>query len=264
MVRLICIDVDGTLVGTGGRVPPQVWDAAERVRARGIRLAVCSGRPAMGLAREYAHRLDPAGWHVFQNGASIVHLPSGRSRSTPLPAETVRMLVDRARATGRVLELYDDVEYRVESTDDRAVRHAGLLGVAFTPRDLLTLPGAAVRAQWLVQIGDEARVMNEPHGGLLLSPSLSPVMPDTTFVNATPAGVDKASAVRALAAELGVPMEEVMMVGDGINDLGVLRAVGHAVAMANAEPEVLEMAPRHVGHVDDGGLAEALDLALTL
>jgi hydroxymethylpyrimidine pyrophosphatase-like HAD family hydrolase len=89
LIGLIGIDVDGTLVGSSGIVPEFVWEAAERARAAGIRLALCSGRPAFGTAREYARRLDAEGWHMFQNGASVVYLPTGDSRSTPLPREHV-------------------------------------------------------------------------------------------------------------------------------------------------------------------------------
>lgn len=147
MVGLVCIDVDGTLVGTGGVVHERVWAAAERVRARGIRLAVCSGRPAFGLARGYAERLDGDAWHVFQNGASVVHLPSGDSRSRPLPSDAVAELVARSRATGRPLELYTDTDYAVESKAPRAPRHAALLGVPYRPRDFGSLDGAVVRGQ---------------------------------------------------------------------------------------------------------------------
>src|SRR5690349_10752984 len=111
MVRLICIDVDGTLVGSSGGVLPEVWEAAARARDAGIRLAICSGRPAFGATRDYAAGLDADGWHVFQNGASVVHLPSGESRSTPLAPETVVMLVARSRKRQRLLELYTDTEY---------------------------------------------------------------------------------------------------------------------------------------------------------
>ena len=129
MIQLVFTDVDGTLVGSSGTVLPAIWTAAERVRAAGIRMAVCSGRPAFGDARGYATRLEPEGWHVFQNGASVVHLVDGRSLSTPLPPPSFAALIARARATGRILELYTDSEYAVESTAPRAKEHARLLGV---------------------------------------------------------------------------------------------------------------------------------------
>jgi Cof subfamily protein (haloacid dehalogenase superfamily) len=264
MIELICVDVDGTLVGSSGDVLPAVWEAVERARDRGARLAICSGRPAFGLARELAARLDPEGWHVFQNGASVVHLPSGDTRSTTLPREAVERLVARARETGRTLELYSDTGYTVESTGERAVRHAGLLGVPFRPRDLLSLEGGVVRAQWLLSHAEEPAVLVEPHEGLALSPSTSPVMPDTAFISITVPGLDKATAVRAVAAEYGIPLERVMMVGDGANDAGVMRVVGVPVAMGNSEPEILALSRHHVSHVDRGGLIEALDLAARL
>ena len=264
MVELVCIDVDGTLVGSSGRVLPRVWAEAEALRARGVELAVCSGRPAFGLAREYAERLNSEGWHVFQNGASIVHVASRESRSRSIPPHAVEMLVARARETGRILELYTDAGYAVESTADRAQRHAGLLGVPFRTRSFESLDGSIVRAQWLVAHEEVSPILAEPHDDLHLSPSLSPVMPDTTFVNMTPPGTDKASAVHALAEELGVPLERVMMVGDGANDIGVMGIVGFPVAMGNSEPEVFEAARYRVGHVDQGGLIEAFHLAVGL
>lgn len=264
MVELVCIDVDGTLVGSSGTVAPEVWAAAERARLRGIRLAVCSGRPAFGLAREFAEQLDCEGWHVFQNGASVMHVASGESRSASLSPRGLEWLLARSRATGRILELYTDSGYAVESTADRAVRHAGLLGVPFLPRPFASLEGKIVRAQWLLAHADADAALAERHEDLGFAHSTSPVMPDTSFVNVTPAGVDKASAVRVLAGAYGVPLEGVMMVGDGLNDVGVMEVVGHPVAMGNAEPEVHAVARHVVGHVDRGGLVEALELAMRL
>jgi Cof subfamily protein (haloacid dehalogenase superfamily) len=264
MIDLIFIDVDGTLVGSSGEVAPATWEAAARARAAGKRLAICSGRPAFGLALGYAERLEHDGWHVFQNGASVVRLPVGTTRSRGLPPGAVASLVARARETGRPLELYGDTEYAVEIDTARTRQHARLLGVPWAPRDLLSLRGPVVRGQWLVSHTEADAVMAEPHEGLTLSHSLSPVMPDTSFINITPEGVDKALAVRAVAAEYGMPLEHVMMVGDGANDVTVMRTVGFAVAMGNAEAVVKAAARYEVSHVDRGGLAEALTLALTL
>ncbi len=261
IVDLVCIDVDGTLVGSSGMVAPEVWAAAKRARAAGLRLAVCSGRPAFGITRRFAECLDAEGWHVFQNGASVVHVGNGSSRSTCMSASTVDELVRRSRAAGRILELYSDTEYAVEDDTDRARRHAGLLGVPFAPRPFDSLQSPVVRAQWLIPREEEAAVLDEPHAGLHVSPSVSPAMPDTSFVNITPEGIDKGSAVRAVARAYGIPLERVMLVGDGANDAVAMRLVGHPVAMGNAEPEVLAIARHRVAHVDEDGLIEALAMA---
>jgi Cof subfamily protein (haloacid dehalogenase superfamily) len=262
MIRLVCIDVDGTLVGKSGMVAPESWEAAARARAAGIRLAICSGRPAFGRARGFADRLDANGWHIFQNGSSVVHLPDGETRSRPLPEESVLALIGRSRATGRILELYTDTDYFVESSAPRARQHAALLGVAWAPRDLDRRSGTIVRAQWIVSHDEVERVLAEPHDGLTLAASLSPVMPDATFINATPVGVDKGDALRRVAAEYGMPLSEVMMVGDSDNDISALMVAGHPVAMGNAEESVKAVAARTVGDVERGGLAEALELAM--
>lgn len=273
--RLVCVDVDGTLVGASGAVHPAVWPAAERLRALGVRLAVCSGRPGFGDARRHAERLDGDGWHVFQNGASVVHAGSGASRSTPLPAAALAALVDRAAATGWALELYRDADYvivpgAVDPDETRAHRHAALLGV---PLSVATLAEAAaldgvVRAQWMVDHAALPAVLAAAVPGTRLLPSLSPVMPETTFVSVLAPGVDKAAAVRQVAAAYALPLSAVTFVGDGGNDAAAMAAVraggGHAVAMGNAEPAALAAAEHVVGDVEAGGLVEAFALVEAL
>ena len=94
MLSMICVDVDGTLVGTGNVVLPEVWEALAEARQAGVRIVLCSGRPAVGRALEYARQLDPDGWHIFQNGASIVKVDTGESRSEELPHDLLLGLVE--------------------------------------------------------------------------------------------------------------------------------------------------------------------------
>lgn len=262
MIRLVGIDVDGTLVGKSGEVAPAVWEAVEHARSKGIRLALCSGRPAFGRAVEYARRLDMEGWHAFQNGASIVNLPTGQSRSVPLPAAAVQTFITRARAIGSVLELYSDRDWVEESAARWAVEHAELLGVKFEPRTFESLDGPVVRAQWLLTSEQATQFMSHSHPGLEVSQSTSPLMPGTQFVGFTREGVSKASAMRTIAGEYGIAMEDVMYIGDSGNDIPALRVAGHPIAMGNSDPAVLEVAGRVVAHVDEGGVAEALRIAI--
>ena len=264
MLGLTCIDVDGTLVGSSNQVLPQVWAAAERVVAAGMHLSLSTGRPAFGRAREYAEKLDPHGWHIFQNGASVVNVATGESLSEGLPHEHLLDLIATSRRLSRILEVYTDSEYAVDSTEKRAVDHAALLGVPYVQRDPLSLKGQVVRAQWVIPIEDQAALMAEPHPGLSLHPAGSPAMPDTMFVSVTREGISKASAIRTVAGRYGLSLADVMMVGDGENDVSAMREVGHPVAMGNAEPAAVAVSRYRVGHVNEAGLAEALELALTL
>jgi hypothetical protein len=263
-IRLIGIDVDGTLVGKGGFIHPGVWDGAKRARERGIHLALCSGRPAFGLALEYARRLEAGGWHIFQNGASIVNLATTRSRSVPISLPWVKTLIEQARQSHETLELYSDTTFVAESTSEWAREHAELLGVAFEPRPFESLTQPIVRAQWLLSRELAKELTATPHPGLEVAQSSSPLMPDTQFVGLTHEGVTKGSAMRSIAAGYGVALQDVMYVGDSGNDLSALRIVGHPIAMGNADPDVIEAAQHTVDHVDRGGLAQAIQMALDL
>jgi Cof subfamily protein (haloacid dehalogenase superfamily) len=263
-IRLICIDVDGTLIGAAGVVDPGVWDAVERARETGIHLAISSGRPGFGITRELAERIDPGGWHSFQNGASVVNIATGNSLSATLPADAVEMLVSRAHETDRLLELYTDDSYAFVGESERSREHAALLGVPFEPRTMALLHGPIVRALWLVPHDRADSVLAEPHPGLETSRSSSPVMPDTCFINMTREGVDKGTAMRAMATEYDIALAEVMYVGDGHNDAAAMRIVGWPVAMGNADVEAKAVAVRTVAHVDEGGLVEALELAIAM
>ena len=262
MIRLICLDVDGTLVGSSGDVLPVVWAAAAEARAQGIRLAICSGRPAFGKTLGFAQRLDADGWHVFQNGASIAHLPDGETRSRALPLAGLAQLIARARETGRLLELYSDTDYAIESTAPLGRLHAGLLGVPYAPRSFESLAGIVVRAQWVVAHDEVAAIAREPMTGLTMSESLSPLMPGISFLNITPEGVHKGEAVRRIAEAYGIALADTMMVGDSDNDLSALQIVGVPVAMGNAEPAIKAAALHVVGDVDAGGTVEAFALAM--
>lgn len=260
MIALIGIDVDGTLVGHSGEVPDIVWQTAAQARAAGIHLALCSGRPAFGLAADYARRLDDDGWHIFQNGASIINLATHQSRSTPLPEGCVRGLITQARETGHVLELYGDDDYVAESEAPWARQHAELLGLPFKPQPFETLPPPLVRGQWLLKPEDARNLVAPPD--LEMAESTSPLMPNVSFVGLTRKGVSKGSAMREIAAAYRVDMRDVMYIGDSGNDLSAMRVVGHPIAMGNADPKVIAAAGRTVGHVDDVGVVEALRLAI--
>jgi len=261
-IRLIGIDVDGTLVGASGTIHPRVWIAAERARDMGIHLTLCSGRPAFGVALEFARRLDAGGWHVFQNGASVIDLGNGESRSASLPRECVDMMIAQARDTGHVLELYSDSEYVVESTGDWAREHAELLGLPFDPRPFESLQGPVVRAQWLVTSADADRVRATIPTGVEIAQSTSPLMPDTQFVGVTRKGVSKGTAMQAIAGEYHVDLRDVMYIGDAGNDLPALEVVGHPIAAGGASAAVRATAHHTVASPEEGGVAEALELAM--
>ncbi len=84
------------------------------------------------------------------------------------------------------------------------------------------------------------------------------VFSGTTHLEVTRAGVNKGSALRELAAYMGIPLERVVAIGDEQNDISMLRIAGLAVAMGNASGEVKAVADSVAPTNDEGGLAQAL------
>jgi Cof subfamily protein (haloacid dehalogenase superfamily) len=263
-VRLVCLDLDGTLVGSGGKPTDGVWKAADRARAAGLHLAVCTARLGSGSAWEWAQRLDPNGWHQFQTGASLMHTGTGDVRLQPLSGDAVAACQALAVANDWIFEAYANTDYIVDSSHPVAESHAGLLGIPYVHRSLGSLDGAALRVQFIVPDTDLDECLAACPEDCWASGATSPIIPGWNFVSITVAGVSKASGVAALAELAGCSVQQTMMVGDGHNDIPAMQTAGYAVAMGNAHPDVFTVAGYRVASVDDDGVAEALDLALTL
>lgn len=268
MIPLVCIDVDGTLVGTSGEVTEAVWNAVDEARDRGQHLALTTARGAFGASWGMAQRLDPNGWHVFHAGGAVVHAATGEARGDSLQPDALDALVQSANDRDWILELYAPDAYAVESTAPPSVEHAGLLGVPFVAGDFSDFRienERIVRAQFVVDVGQIADVHDvaEPLG-LEATSATSPIMPGIAFVSITPPGITKATGIAYISESLGLSMDQVMMVGDGLNDLPAIEAVGFPVAMGNAEEAVKSAADYHVPDVESDGLATALELSSTL
>lgn len=268
MIPLICIDVDGTLVGSTGIVRDPVWKAVDAAVSRGQHLAITTARGAFGSSWEMAKRLDPQGWHVFHAGGAIVRTPDAQSRAHEIDPEVVDLAQAAASEHNWILELYSATEYAVDSDAPAAIDHAKLMDVPFVRRDLNELRGtndAIVRAQFVVEVHEVDAVHAAlAHTGLSVTSATSPIMPGIAFVSATRSGITKATGIAMIGEDLGIAMSDIMMVGDGLNDLPAIEAVGHPVAMGNAETAVKDASRYQVADVEADGLAEALELSATL
>ena len=264
MLPLICLDVDGTLVGLAGAPSEALWASADAARARGQHLTLCTARLAAGPTRAWAERLDPLGWHVFHTGAARWNPASGEVRVTAVPDGALAACQGIAADRGWVVETYSWDDYVVDSDDRLAVDHAALLALPHRRRPVTDLTDPVVRVQFVVPTAEAAEALAAAPPGTSGSAATSPVMPGAAFVSITAIGVSKAEGIAAVADDLGVPVSDVMMVGDGHNDLPAIEAVGWGVAMGNAEPEVIAAARLLVADVEDDGAAQAIDASASM
>ncbi len=266
MIPFLILDVDGTLVDSTGNVQPCVWEAIEEARGAGIRIALCTGRPGLGVALKIAQRVGPNNPHIFQNGAHLAYCNGENLQVRALREANAMSLIDHAREIGAVLELYTPSNLFVERRTPMSEAHAKTIGVSAIVRDLSDVAAhePVVRAQWVVEDDLLAAVLGFELDGVQTSHATSPVLPSAHFVSVTRAGVDKGSAVRELAKTLNLNLANVMAVGDSQGDRSMLEAVGHPVVMANADPDLVARFELRAGDVESCGVVEAIELAREL
>ncbi len=263
MIRLVFVDADGTLVGSRG-VPGCAWEAVESARRRGVRLALSTGRLGRGPTLALAQRLDPDGYHIFQSGAVVFSGKGAVVRAWPLPQTPYHRAVDLARREAAALEAYAaGGGFFVERSARALDLHAELIGLVPEVRDLhaVFFEETVVRAQFVVWEAGWRRLRPAALGlGLDLHEATSPATPGIVYASLTAPGVGKLKAAREVARRLGVDLaRKAAAVGDGKNDLELLRAVAFGVAMENAPDEVKAAADLVVPPADACGLAKALE-----
>ena len=91
-------------------------------------------------------------------------------------------------------------------------------------------------------------------------PTMDFVFPSPTapIIDISPSGWNKGSAVRRIASELGLSLDEVAVFGDSENDLSMIESVPNSVAMSNASEEIARAARWHIGSSADDAVADAL------
>lgn len=264
VLALVCLDVDGTLVGSSGEPSDRLWGAAATARARGQHLTLCTARLAAGATKHWAQQLDPDGWHIFHAGAVIWRPSTGAVESSDIGAAAVAEAIATGNSNGWVVEVYSWDDYAVDSDAPLAVAHSALLELPHRRRALDSIAGPVVRVQWVINQADTELALSLAPPGCHASAATSPSMPGAAFISLTLASVSKASGIAAVAGKIGVGMGDVMMVGDGQNDVPALEAVGWPVAIGDGAPQAKAAAKVIVAAVDDEGAAEAIDLSGTL
>lgn len=266
MVKLICLDMDGTLLNSRLEVSAQNRLAVQAARDKGIAVTLATGR-MFGSALSYARELDLETPIIAMNGALTKHPVNGKKlRDIPIGREKLRLILDLLIQEGYRPNFYDEYnlfvgeglkryrQMRILSKQDPryAIR---LIEEGFTYKDLIEeagdriqkgifFPGALLRLplqEKLLEIGGLSVVSSSPDN-----------------LEITHKEADKGKAVLQLAADLGIDPQEVMAIGDSENDKSMLLASGYPVAMGDASDSV-RSAARYVTDTNDlDGVALAI------
>jgi len=269
VIRLLVIDVDGTLIGASGTPTPSVQEAIGLALDHGLAVALCSGRPLASCA-PIARALRLPGPHIVFNGALVKALDAPEAvLRRPLPPPAVGDLIDRARAANLCLELYTETTHYVEQDRIESRLHALSIRVTYEITNLDAFRGRSdvIKAQ-IITADDHARTatrrLAEEFADRLAFSTAIPMAPceGMECVNIVDRSVSKGAAVRTLIAYHGLTPDEVAGVGDAANDLPMFEAVGLRIAMGNADPAVKARADLVCPDVEQDGLAQAINWIL--
>ena len=261
-IRLIAVDVDGTLLNSKKELTAAVAEAIEAVKKRDILFTIATGRDIRGL-RPFRQLLSPDAPVITYNGAEIRLAGSGKLVSaTCLPESSAMEIIRRGLEGGYsvivwsrgVLYIGQEGPYSAGYSEMYAIREKALEDYEVLAKEGVT------KVIWAGEPGRIAKL--EERFGEAPIPGSACCTSDLSYLEFMASGVSKGEGLRRAAEALGLERGEVMAVGDGHNDLPMLRWAGFSVAMDNASPEVKAAADFVTGSCDRDGLASALHLIL--
>lgn len=264
--RMAAFDMDGTLLDRHHQIAPSVQAAFHEAAERGKILALNTGRNYVEL-REYLKALPDVRYVNSISGAMVLDLQTGEMiHEAVFSVETVRQILNLTSDEDVNVQLLTRQSY-VERLFIPRMNLYGMgtyrtqFEVNATPvEDLRTFYAAAPFPVNKINIYHRNAESREETRYRILNAGIPMTMADaeTTSLECSPQGVDKAAGLRALAEYLGVAMRHVIVVGDADNDRAALLAAGLPVAMANATPEIKSICKAEVSDCDHDGCAEVI------
>ena len=265
-IRLIAVDLDGTLLNDQKEITPRTRAALEAAAARGLELVPATGRTVSGIPAELRAM---AGVHyaITANGARVMDLTTGQAvRELYIPRDKALAAYDVLSRYDCLADLFQDGQgYTTQANQAAAYRFVpdNLRAYVLNTRKIIPDLRAYIASQdrglekLTVFFTDETQRQKAWAEVEALGVTVVSSLPMNMEINA--AGVDKGAGLLALAGHLGLPASALMALGDGGNDTAMIRAAGLGVAMGNAFPEVKEAANYVTASNNEDGAARAIE-----
>jgi HAD superfamily hydrolase (TIGR01484 family) len=259
-IRLVASDLDGTLLRPDETVSERTRRAVAAAREAGITVVLVSGRPPRSIG-PLAERVGVGGIAICANGAIIWDLDSGTMVDySPLAAEVAARLVHALREAipGARLAVELEREFGREPGWSDGLQPVSPEALGADALELITGPVTKL----LVRHPDLAFEELTERARRAVGDDAVATWAGLRVVEISAPGVTKAFALERLCRRLGIAAEQVVAVGDMPNDLAMLAWAGTGVAVANADPEVLEAADEVTAANTDDGVALLLERIL--
>ncbi|MEM6835223.1 MAG: Cof-type HAD-IIB family hydrolase [Cyanobacteria bacterium P01_C01_bin.120] len=268
-IRLLVLDIDGTIAGQTNDVSDGVKAAITAAQAQGVQVAIATGRMYRSAVRFHQAVRSPLPLLSYQ-GALIKDPVSGKLyRHTPLARQhTLALLAELAalEATGQLsIHLYIDDQLHVREILADTREYAERSGIApVAVGDLAAyLQQGKIDTTKLLALSPDPQIISDllvRFKQLYAPEELYLTQSVATFFEATHPSSNKGAAVKYLAEDLlQLRPEQVMTVGDNFNDYEMLQYAGIGVAMGDAPAGVKKIADWVAPSVEDDGVVSAIE-----
>ena len=260
MVKAIFFDIDGTLREfDGGGICGSTKRALAEARKAGIRLFIATGRHYLEIEEENLLEDLEFDGYVTLNGQYCFLKDPGKEAQrvvykNPICQEQVKQILDLIEEDPFPCLFMEAHKMDINYADERVERVQRGIGTAIPP--VADIQRAARHEIFqIVPYMDKKRIAELV--GKLPRCDAS-LWHDGDAVDLMPKGSSKVTGIRNILFHLGISREETAAIGDGRNDITMLRFAGTGIAMGNAFPETKEAADYVTGDIKEDGLAQAV------
>lgn len=257
--RLIASDMDGTLLNSDSILPEENMRAVEYCGEKGVKFVLCTGRPVQAIMPHY-RRLGLDTPVISYNGGRITEPATGQVLYKKcLDNDSVKKILALAREFDAVACVWADDELYINKMTPISVRYGEL---AVTEPIIYDIEKADFSGKnvdkilWAHTAEETDRLLLKIEGKCPGKVACFTSTPEyIEFVNAE---VSKGAALRRLCEITGVDISETVALGDGENDIEMIKAAGLGVAMGNAIEAVRKAADFITVSNDEHGVAKVI------
>lgn len=263
---IAALDMDGTLLNSNHDTTPYTREIIRRAGDVGKVIALATGRCLSELLT-HVRDLKTVQFLICENGACIYDIQAQRSISRlSLPQETVERIMKLSERYDAVVQFFmEDQSYLKCSPEmDLSPYHIEKYRKVFEDGSVFDVNlferyraqrGVVDKINFYFRSSDDRSALRDE----LADSGLAMVESIGLGLELSPSEASKGRGLERLCAYLDVPVADSMAVGDGGNDLEIMRTAGLSVAMGNAIPEVTELADAITDDCDHDGAAKAIE-----
>jgi 5-amino-6-(5-phospho-D-ribitylamino)uracil phosphatase len=258
-IRLVAIDLDGTLLNDSKQVSRQTVLGLGCAVQRGVKIVIASARPPRSVRHIYK-QLGLDTWQINYNGALIWDEPRKNVVfHLPIAGQIVRGLIDAARHRAPAVLVSCEIldRWYTDKFDQTYTTETGRL---FRPDVITGLDEICNQPITKLLLLGEKGMIDDLESALApaAAKNVTIVRTDPELLQIMDRSVSKAAALGLVAEHYGIPLGNVMAIGDAPNDVGILRSAGIGVAMDNASEIVKDAADWIAPSNNDHGVHAAL------